>query len=115
MPCTYYTPQEEAHIANQRYNKLKKELDKTTRLLCQVCRSLERGKSSIKFCSEQLQEKELAAWWEKHQEMDRMRLAEEKRKAREAAKRKLQQKQKKALKKAALEKLSAAEKKALGL
>lgn len=63
MPC--YDPRSDA---NHRITK--QRLDLATRLLCELCTAMERGKH-IKFCYEQLHPAtELAKWWEKHKKLD---------------------------------------------
>lgn len=45
-------------------------LDLATRLLCELCTAMERGKH-IKFCYEQLHPAtELAKWWEEQKKLD---------------------------------------------
>lgn len=70
MPCTYYTPEEEARIEHQEKQKLKAELDKVTRLLCEVMTEVE-NEYHPQFS------KEIKDWWKDHQEKDKARLKAE--------------------------------------
>jgi len=79
----------------------KPELDKVTRLLCDVCKHLEKGHSaSFIFNSPS----ELSTWWKKHQAEDQKREAVEKAEALKEQK-----------KRDALNKLTDEEKKLLGI
>jgi len=79
MPCTYYSPAEERDIADKklvsttrRMNRYKRELDKVTRLLCEIVGEIEGDGYTFN--------KEVTAWWEKHQKMDALREKKEKKK-----------------------------------
>ncbi len=62
MPCIYEeSPQEKLQA------KTKKELDKLTAMLCEVCDLLDDGKLP----------EDIRHWWRKHQEQDRKRKARE--------------------------------------
>lgn len=86
MPCTYYTPEEAAKLSRedakrtqQNLEAERKELDKVTRLLCELMSSEDKKPS-----------KELSEWWKKHQEKDNKRL-ERKNKAKEYKAKKLRE------------------------
>ncbi len=76
MPCTYYTPEEISRQNYEESQKLKAELDKTTRLLCEVMTNVESWNEGnppdIMEPSVELQ-----AWWAEHKKMDEARKAEE--------------------------------------
>lgn len=80
-------------------------LDADTDLMCKLCGSLDEEKQNeIIYNGRDKMARQLADWWENHQEFDRVRTAEEKRKA------KLE-----SLKENILAKLTDEEKEALGL
>lgn len=81
MPCRVDpTPEEEARwrrnaeekrkLEEERQRKLKRDLDKATRLLCEVMRTYDLESPSD----------ELLTWWEAHKKMDAARLRKERRK-----------------------------------
>jgi len=77
MPCTYDDP-----VSNQYHyckeKEYKKKLDKTTRLLCMVMKTLENTPEYAQwpqFSGKNF--RELNDWWEKHKQMDAKRLAAE--------------------------------------
>ena len=84
MPCTYYSPGEEAAIAAEKLdstekklrsitrlmNKHRRELDKVTRLLCEIVGEIEGDGYTFN--------KEVTEWWEKHKKLDALREKEEK-------------------------------------
>lgn len=70
MPCTYYSPGEEAEMAAERFDELKGELDLVTRLLCTLCDQL--GRSDLP--------PDVLTWWKRHQNLDRQRVRAEKNK-----------------------------------
>lgn len=109
MPCTYYTPQEEAAMHAAKSDNLKAELDQAVRLLCGACKVLEvEGVALSKV-------RGLSTWWKRHQKMDRERLAQEAA-AREEERREAEKQRKtEQLRAKGLSKLSKAERKALGL
>jgi len=87
MPCTYYTPGEEAAMANAENRKLAEQVNQLTRLLCLASTVVvEQKKLKVP------QYNELVDWWEAHKKHDIERI-----------------------KKEALAKLTAEERKALGL
>ncbi len=67
MPCETYTPGELAAIANQEMRKVKKEINKLTRLLCEIFGSESWPGTPMTD--------EMKEWWEEHQEADRKREA----------------------------------------
>ena len=69
MPCSYYTAEESARIEYEEKQKIKAELDKTTRLLCEVLSGMEEWPVDPS--------PELQDWWKNHKEMDKARKAEE--------------------------------------
>lgn len=78
----------------------KERLDKVTRLLCELCGTLEASGANTK----KLFTRELSAWWEVHKKADRAReLQERAERTRKATRRK------------ALKKLTPAERRALGI
>jgi len=98
-------PSEELIAAYKKCYFSKKEGDKWTAELCERLNKLSK-KDMEKFVYDAHSKKarNLANWWEDHQEADKARLAEEKKAKKEAN-----------LRKKAVSKLSAAERKALGL
>ena len=87
MPCTYIESAEEiaaAKVAREnaaqlRENKLKLELDLATRNLCFVLTTVLKGEfSSDSIRIVLAKNDELIAWWDRHQKMDKQRLAQEK-------------------------------------
>lgn len=104
MPC--YDPRgaDAIHVTKER-------LDLVTRLLCDLCKTLERG-SHIKICYELLRPStELSRWWEEHKRLDAERIACEAKEAKEKAERLKKYK----LRQEAISKLTLAEREALGL
>lgn len=73
MPCTYYTPEEERQLAARETEKYKAELDKVTRLLCDVCRAFGPD-DKTHFFSEV---RGLKSWWSKHKKKDANRIRKE--------------------------------------
>lgn len=86
---------------------MKKRLDKVTRMLCAIARS-----SSKQDVDRWIQDvPDFAAWWKRHQQLDRARKA----KAAKATAKKRADAKRRAAKAAALKRLSARDRKALGL
>lgn len=113
MPCTYYTPQEEQEMARAEARKYKQELDKATKLLCELMTNLTYPNGNIdpdEGPSGPVTQEHLK-WWEKHQEMDRKRLEAEALEQARAAKIAKTDK----LRKAAIAKLTKEEAAALGV
>ena len=83
MPCRtddYDTAPNLAETENQR---LKSELDLTTRLLCQIMTASENSDDEL---NNAFQSKELKKWWKAHQAADKARLkAEEEKKKKKVA------------------------------
>ncbi len=78
MPCTYYTPEEISRQNYEESQKLKAELDKTTRLLCEVMTGLENeGWSPEEVADITKDSPDLQAWWAEHKKLDEARKAEE--------------------------------------
>ncbi len=125
MPCRYMeTPEEVAQRLEQAKSKaeadrakvrLQQELDLATRLLCDVCSTLERASLGHKLASDILRGSELTGWWKRHKAQDEARKAREAEKARKKAAKAKAKREKAQHKAKALAKLTAAEKKALGL
>lgn len=70
MPCTYYTPEETSRQNYEESQRLKTELDKVTRLLCELMHEVEHEyHPNITL--------ELEEWWADHKEKDKARLAAE--------------------------------------
>ncbi len=86
--------------------KTQEKLDKVTRLLCGLCRKIEKSKNiQVKaLLYSTSADEELGEWWKEHQEQDRKRLKAEQ-----------EQERKKNLKKNALLKLTTEERKVLGI
>lgn len=84
MPCTYETPYESAARASHEYRKMKKDLDKLTRMLCSIFEANPPQTLYLDVEGETSQE-ELLEWWAKHQEQDRKRAIREAAKAEEEA------------------------------
>jgi hypothetical protein len=63
MPCTYDVDPKEEQAA---WDKLKRELDETTRMLCALCACYE-GLSEMRDIPG------LSEWWEEHKETDAKR------------------------------------------
>lgn len=80
MPCTYYLPGEEAALARDEANKVRKELDKVTRLLCDLTARI--PKKYIEAGTE------LETWVAEHAEMDKRRKAAEEKKIKQEIERK---------------------------
>lgn len=94
MPCTDGGPP-----GPSREDVLKQRLDTATDLLCGLCKKLEKSKIGKKLMT-----RELAKWWQAHQEADRIREESERmRRERETTRQR------------ALAKLSPAERRILGI
>lgn len=72
MPCVYYLPGEEEAI---KLSELRKELDKTTDLLCRACRALENIESNNMLAPGTAHR----IWWDNHKKKDQERFDAEKR------------------------------------
>jgi hypothetical protein len=70
MGCRYYLPGEELGIECEQSAKLRAELDKLTRMLCQACGVLE-------DVFEAVPPGEVTDWWEQHKRDDAERWAAE--------------------------------------
>jgi hypothetical protein len=105
MPCRYDESAEEIEARKKASRKriiqpYKKELDRVTRLLCDVMTEYKNTESAPEFVRYVFRHNELQEWWTEHQLRDAARLKKE---AREE------------IKKKALEKLTLEEKRILGL
>ena len=92
MPCHSYDPEESFNKnftyadflkLNQQIEENKKELDKTTRLLCATLRSIRYGDIYVELTKGLLEIEELEAWWNEHKAWDELRLIREEKKRKE--------------------------------
>ena len=115
MPCSDGGPDNDAAYGGRSYSsieykdnpEIKKRLDRVTRLLCALIRSIEiqRGYIEAKTLMDRSEyPEELISWWKTHQREDAKRIAKE-----------VQKKKDKLMKQQALNKLSKEERKLLGL
>lgn len=108
MPCNNnYEPSDEEIRLNKESVALKIELDKVTRLLCSVLRSIKFGYIYVDLTKDVVNIEGLQDWWNQHKKWDELRLIREANERRE--------KEKHELIKNALAKLTDKEKEALGL
>lgn len=89
MPCRtddIYNPRDSRHypnnaqnsdISQSQYNKLKKEADTVTRLLCSVLRALDKNDYPMTLTMDLSNITDLKEWWEEHQKVDRKRIEKE--------------------------------------
>lgn len=81
MPCRtddcYDSRNYPSGVTQDKYDKLKKEADNVTRLLCSVMGTLDRI-DHIKIISEKINKIDgLKEWWDHHKEIDRKRIEKE--------------------------------------
>jgi len=106
MPCRGPDDNELYHEASNRARGYKSQLDYTTRLLCEICRELEKYHQPMSD--------PLKKWWDSHKEIDERRYKAEKArklKEQEARLARIEKREKKA---AALAKLTEEDKRILG-
>ena len=126
MPCRYdpspdelaamrRAREEKRSAAKERAKIRKQELDLATRLLCGVCRTLERASVSFKLASEIIGEPELKEWYERHKAADEKRLKKEAEKRRKRDAKRREKARLRRLKESAVSKLTDEEREALGL
>lgn len=110
MPCRYYTEAEERDIAQRQAAETRQELDKVTRIACELMTYIEdKGYDTLDLSNES------AKWWRDHQIMDAKRKAAEAKKEAEKAALHAALKAKEEARNRALSKLSEEEKKLLGI
>lgn len=107
MPCYGPTPEQERALAEEAYQNTLEELDKVTRLLCELCTVFD--KEGLRMTGEQ------ARWWLAHEKLDAKRKKAQARAAKEQEQLKKYNAVQEKKRKAALKKLTAAEKKLLGI
>lgn len=67
MPCRYYTEAEERQMLAEDSARLKKELDRATKLLCGLLARLPKNSKHV------VNDQELLAWRDEHDKMDAAR------------------------------------------